>query len=264
MPKVARPSRPRRSALDLAGLVGALLVHGVVLLLIVTAKLRPVAVEPAEPVELTVIERVQPRPPPPPEPPKPEEKKPEPPPKVLRPKPKDLPPPPKDAPPPVKEDLPPPPNEDPPEDAKPQAPVTIGISMSSTTTAGGFAAPVGNSLYGSAPRVATRPEDVQPYASPNGRYVPPHQVTELPVLLTEVRPAYPEEARKLGLEGQVVVRVTVDAAGKVAAAKIIKGIGHGCDESALDAIKRDRFKPGTYGGEAITTEITFTMTFVID
>ncbi len=261
MPKVARPGRPSRTAPGIAGLFGALLVHGGLLLLVLTAKPRSLAVEPAEPVELTVVEREAPKPPPPPEP---QEKEPEPPPKLLRPKPKNLPVPPREAPPPVKEDLPPPPNDDPPKDAKPQAPVTIGISMSSTTTAGGFAAPVGNSLYGSAPRVATRPEDVAPYASPNGRYVPPHQVTELPVLLTEVRPAYPEEARKLGLEGQVIVRVTVDASGKVASAKIIKGIGHGFDESALEAIKRDRFKPGTYGGEAITTEITYTMTFVID
>ncbi len=263
-PKLARPEPQSRPALNGVGLAGSVVVHGALLFLILTWKPKPLSVEPAKPVEIAVIEREKP-PPPPPEPPKLEEKKPEPP-KVARVRPKLLPPPPKDAPlppPELKEDLPPPPNE-PPKDAKPQAPVMIGISMSSTTSGGTFAAPVGNSLYGTAPKAAPRPEGVHSYASPTGRYVPPYRVAELPVVLSEVKAEYPAEARKLGLEGQVVLRVTVDAAGKVSAARIVKGIGHGFDESALEAMRRFKFKAGTEGGEAITTDITYTITFLLD
>jgi protein TonB len=264
VPKLARPDLQSRAALIGSGLVGSALFHAALLFLILSWKPRSVSVEPATAVEIAVVERE--KPPPPPEPPKVEEKKPEPPPKAVRPRAKLLPPPPKEAPPPpqeLKEDLPPPPNE-PPEEAKPQAPVMIGISMSSTTSGGGFAAPVGNSLYGSAPKVAPKPEDVRSYASPAGRYVPPYKVAELPVVLVEVKAQYPAEARKLGLEGQVVLRVTVDATGKVSSAKVIKGIGNGFDESALEAMRRFKFKPGIDAGEAIITEITYTMTFLLD
>jgi protein TonB len=178
------------------------------------------------------------------------------------------PPPPKEPPPAPKEEMPPPPpNEPPPPDAKPQAPVMIGVTMSSTTAAGGFAAPVGNTLYGQAPKVAPKPEEVKPYAAPvtapppGGRYVPPYKVTKLPELVSEVKAEYPDEARKQGLEGQVLLRLTIDATGKVTKAVIIKGAGSGFDERALEASKRFKFKPGMEGDEAVTTEITYTYTF---
>lgn len=264
-----RIEAPRQTSLPLiatAGLIGSGIVHLVVLAVIIDAALHPKRFEAQVPVEFEVVAKPPPPPPPPPpEPPK-EEKKPEPKvAKVFKP-----PPPPKDAPPPPKETPPPPPNEPPPPDAKPSAPVMIGVTMSSTTAAGGFAAPVGNTLYGQAPKVAPRPDEVKPYAAPvtapppGGRYVPPYRVTKLPEVASEVKATYPEEARKLGLEGQVVLRLTVDATGKVAKAVVVKGAGNGFDEAALDAVKRFKFKPGTEGDEPVATEITYTYTFLLD
>ena len=82
-------------------------------------------------------------------------------------------------------EAPPPPNEPPPPEAPPaaRAPVHIGISMSSATTSGGIAAPVGNTLYGELPRRAPEPAEVRPYQAE--RYVPPTQVTVLPRPLGE-------------------------------------------------------------------------------
>ncbi|MBI5549440.1 MAG: TonB family protein [Deltaproteobacteria bacterium] len=215
-----------------------------------------------------MVERPKPPPPPPPEPPQPKEeerRKAEP---VKVAKALKLPPSPKDAPPPPPktEPSPPEPNELPPPDAKPNAPLMIGISMSSTTIAGGFAAPVGNTLYGSAPKTAPKPEEVKPYAPPppGGRYVPPFKVTRLPELVADFKAPSPEDARMLGLEGQVMLRLTVDGGGKVARATLIKGCGHGLDEAALDAVRRFRFRPGTDVEEAVTTEITYVYTFLLD
>ena len=117
-----------------------------------------------------------------------------------------------------------------------------------------------------ATKVAPRPDEVKPYAPPppGGRYVPPYKVTRLPELASEFKATYPEEARKLGLEGQVVLRLTVDSTGKVAKAVLVKGAGNGFDEAAMDAVKRFKFKPGTEGDEAIATEITYTYTFLLD
>jgi len=268
-PRIAEPKPLNVPLTTVLGVIGSVVLHGLVLLLIVLAAIAPKRIQEATPIEVAVVETVKPPPPPPPEPP-PEEQPPEPEPVKPKPKPQPklaLPPPPKDAPPPppdLKEDLPPPPNETPPPDAKPKAPIMIGISMSSTTAAGSFSAPVGNTLYGQAPAVAKDPSEVKPYASPTGRYVPPYKVTKLPKTIHEVKAKYPEEARKLGLEGQVVLRLTVDTAGKVVQAKVIRGAGNGFDEAALAAVTQFRFEPGTEGDEAVVPEITYTYTFLLD
>jgi len=263
-PQLAAPRQVPLSVLAVVGIILSGLVHLALMLIIINAALKPRTIQVSTPVQLEVVEAPKPPPPPPP-PPKVEEPKKEPP-KVAKFKP---PPPPKDAPPPPpkppEEAPPPPPNEPPPPDAKP-APVMIGLTMSSTSSAGGFAAPVGNTLYGTAPRVAPKPEDVKPYAPPppGGRVVAPFKVTRLPEVMSDFKADYPPEARKLGIEGQVVLRLTVDALGKVVKATILKGAGNGFDEAALGAVKKFRFKPGYEGDEAVTTDLTYTYTFLLD
>lgn len=273
-PNITGPAQGRSALARGLGVAGSLLAHGAIFVLVSVLAANPPEIKKTETVELFVVEtpKPPPPPPPPPEPPK-EEPKPEPPKPKPKPKPvprkvaKALPPPPKDAPPPppdIKELEPPPPNEPPPPDAKPNAPVLIGMSLSSTSTAGTFAANVGNSLYGTTEKVARKPEEVKPYASKTGRYVPPYKVTSLPELLSEVKATYPEEARKLGMEGDVLLKLTIDHTGKVVSAKVVKRAGYGFDEAALAAVKRFRFKPGLDGGEPITTEINYTYTFLLD
>jgi protein TonB len=54
---------------------------------------------------------------------------------------------------------------------------------------------------------------------------------------------YPEAARSKGIEGTVLLEVTVGKDGKVRKVKVIKGIGHGLDEVAVRALKKASFKP---------------------
>ncbi len=53
---------------------------------------------------------------------------------------------------------------------------------------------------------------------------------------------YPKEAKKNKIEGTVIVKYTIDYKGKVTDAKIIKSLGHGCDEEALRVIKLLEFE----------------------
>ena len=53
---------------------------------------------------------------------------------------------------------------------------------------------------------------------------------------------YPKEALEAKIEGRVTIRYTVDFKGKVTDAKVISGIGHGCDEEALRIIRTMTFK----------------------
>jgi protein TonB len=215
---------------------------------------------PPDEVAVEVIEVTPPRVPPP-EPPRPVAAAPRPPP--LRRMPVAPPP----APAPVAE-APPPPNAPPPEDAPPaaQAPARIGISMSSSTSTGGVAAPVGNTAYGEMPRTAPDPGDVKPYRSDG--YVPPSEVTVLPRLVGGFRlrdADYPEEARRLGFEGVVVLVVTVSEKGGVTDARVVDDPGHGLGAAAAASVKRHaRFEPGRKGGEPVATSIRMSVRFELD
>ncbi len=248
----------------MGGAIGSALLHGCVLILVLYAGKQPRVVMPAEPVEIAIVETAPAKPPPPPEPEPPEPPQAPTPQEPERPAPKRraLPPPPEHAPraAPKAEELPPPPNETPPK--VPQTtPVFVGLSLSSTSQGGSFAAPVGNTLYGESARKGADPSEVKPYASESGRYVPPHRATQLPQVLHVPVLPYPAEARKLEIEGTVVVAITVDDTGKVIKTRLVKSLGHGLDEVAIAALKQARFKPGSDGRGPIVTEITYSYTF---
>jgi periplasmic protein TonB len=209
-------------------------------------------------VDMEIVEQKKPKPIPlaTPEPPRPLEK-----PKPNRVK---LPPPPK-APPPKAA---PPPPMDPPAKPPPPAPINIGLHLSSTTQAGSFAAPVGNTLYGKAAEHAPDPNAAKPYATPAVKFVPSYQLTDAPVPLNgDVigHEYYPPQAQKDGVEGQVTLQLTVDASGRVTAAKVLQGAGHGFDEAAMrGAREKLRFKPARLDGQAVGTEIAYKITFLLD
>ncbi len=73
--------------------------------------------------------------------------------------------------------------------------------------------------------------------------------------------SYPEIAKRAGIEGKVFVRAFVDETGTVVNAEVVKGIGGGCDEAALDAILKTKFTPGKQRGKAIKVQVTVPVLF---
>jgi protein TonB len=72
---------------------------------------------------------------------------------------------------------------------------------------------------------------------------------------------YPEIAKRAGIEGKVFVRAFVDETGTVTSAEIVKGIGAGCDEAALDAVLNTKFSPGKQRGKPIKVQVTIPILF---
>ncbi|MBZ5499415.1 MAG: energy transducer TonB [Acidobacteriia bacterium] len=67
-----------------------------------------------------------------------------------------------------------------------------------------------------------------------------------PVPISQPLPPYPEEARRARIEGVVTIQAVVRKNGTVDNLRIIHGLGHGLDESAVNTIAtRWKFKPGT-------------------
>ena len=73
-------------------------------------------------------------------------------------------------------------------------------------------------------------------------------------ILSKPNPIYTEEARKLRLEGEVVVDVTFSANGECHVLRLVQSLGHGLDEAAYRAVREIRFRPATrYGQPADST-----------
>lgn len=91
-------------------------------------------------------------------------------------------------------------------------------------------------------------------------------VEEMPELIGGIKGlqskiVYPEIAKRVGIEGKVIVQAIVDETGKVVSVSTIKGIGSGCDEVAMDAVLKSKFTPGKQRGKTVKTQVTIPIVF---
>ena len=84
-----------------------------------------------------------------------------------------------------------------------------------------------------------------------------------PVLLHSVDPEYSESARKAKLSGDVIVGLTVDAAGEPQNVHVTRGLGNELDEKAIEAVQQYRFKPATKDGEPVAVALNVAVNFQI-
>ena len=100
-----------------------------------------------------------------------------------------------------------------------------------------------------------------PPSGPQVKFIP---YDKAPVPLTPIKPVYPDIAQEAGIEGQVIVQCFIDKQGKVKETIILKGIPNtGLNESAIEALRKTRFRPAkqreTKVGVWITIPINFTL-----
>ncbi len=74
-------------------------------------------------------------------------------------------------------------------------------------------------------------------------------------------PVYTDEARKLHIEGEVLVDVVFTASGDIQVVRIAQGLGHGLDEAAIRAAKNIKFSPATRDGQAVDFEARLHIVF---
>ena len=72
-----------------------------------------------------------------------------------------------------------------------------------------------------------------------------------PQLVFKVEPEYSEEARKAKFQGTVVLYVVVDEKGYPRDLKVVRPLGLGLDQKAIEAVQKWRFKPGLKDGKAV-------------
>lgn len=73
--------------------------------------------------------------------------------------------------------------------------------------------------------------------------------------------SYPNIAKQAGLEGKVILLTYINEQGGVDDVKVVKGVGGGCDEEAIDAIKKTKFTAGKSKGVPVKVKLTLAITF---
>ncbi len=276
--------RPRSSMWVAVGLA-SLLAHGGVAAGLASYEPPPPPPE-RIPVDLKIVEVPPPEPPKPPEPPPEPEKPPapEPPPEPEKPreavKQDDPPPPPKKKPrrkktkkkpvEPPKPNPAPPPAEPTPDKPPEPPPMMMGLQFEGVATSKtGIAVQPGahdgardGAVDGTGrkgPRAPTPPADGDAEET-----VPIAGVTSLPRLIKEVKPDFPEELKRRGIEGKVVLSLEIGTNGRVRKARVVSRLHPELDKLARRAALKLKFEPAKVRGTPVAVNLPYTFYFVID
>jgi TonB family protein len=84
---------------------------------------------------------------------------------------------------------------------------------------------------------------------------------EAPRLIREVRADYTEDARRRGLEGEVVLEIVVRRDGSVGDVKIVNRLGAGLDDRAVQAVRQWRFAPARRFGAPVDVIVEVSVEF---
>lgn len=76
---------------------------------------------------------------------------------------------------------------------------------------------------------------------------------------------YPEQARKMGIQGKVYVRFVINEDGSISNVEAVKGIGAGCDAAAMKIVaSSNKWKPGKVDGKKVRTRLMVPIIFKLD
>lgn len=114
-----------------------------------------------------------------------------------------------------------------------------GVALTPRSSANRTVQPAGfgDADVAAPPTVQSRP------ASPAAVKVVPAEILSKPV------PIYTEDARAQRIEGEVLLEVVFEASGKLRVLRVVRGLGHGLDDSAIRAAEQIRFKPALKDGQ---------------
>jgi protein TonB len=82
-----------------------------------------------------------------------------------------------------------------------------------------------------------------------------------PAVVYKVDPEYSEEARKAKYSGTVLLQLVVGIDGKANSIKVVKGVGLGLDEKAIEAVQKWKFTPGKKNGQPVPVYATVEVNF---
>lgn len=84
-----------------------------------------------------------------------------------------------------------------------------------------------------------------------------------PQVLRQVDPEFSEEARRAKFSGNVEVYLIIDEQGNPSHVRVVRGVGMGLDEKAVEAVRQYKFKPATLNGKPVKVDLSIDVDFHI-
>jgi protein TonB len=88
-----------------------------------------------------------------------------------------------------------------------------------------------------------------------------NQVSVAPLLVYKVDPDYSDQARLARYNGTVLLRLIIDEKGDPRDIRVLRSLGLGLDEKAIEAVRRWRFRPGLKDGKAVAVDANIEVNF---
>jgi periplasmic protein TonB len=82
-----------------------------------------------------------------------------------------------------------------------------------------------------------------------------------PEVISKVEPEFSEEARKAKYQGTVLVQAIIDQSGRVISPHVVRSLGMGLDDKALEAVRQWKFKPAMENGVPVKVQINIEVAF---
>jgi TonB family protein len=106
-------------------------------------------------------------------------------------------------------------------------------------------------------------DEPKPSSTPVKQAAPAPAAIRPLAILDKPKPVYTAEARAQKIEGDVLLDVIFTAAGEVRVLRVVRGLGHGLDENAVDAARRIRFTPAMQSGTPVDQHVVLHVVFQI-
>jgi protein TonB len=84
-----------------------------------------------------------------------------------------------------------------------------------------------------------------------------------PSFSRQVAPVYPAQARRLGREGMVVLKLAIDAEGRLQGVEVVQAASFGFTEAALTAIRQSSYRPALKAGRPVQAQALITIRFTL-
>lgn len=123
---------------------------------------------------------------------------------------------------------------------------------------------------GSAPVTAQKSEDYRCTDDGSLAVIPPTEAEEMvekekpdtpAQILSKPTPSYTKEARRLGVQGQVILKVLLSSEARISRIRVHRGLAAGLTENAIHAACKIRFKPALKNGVAVSRWVTVEYVF---
>jgi TonB family protein len=82
-----------------------------------------------------------------------------------------------------------------------------------------------------------------------------------PVVIHSVQAEFTPEARAADFQGNVSIQLIIDSQGNPQNVHVVRHLGMGLDEKAVEAVKQYRFKPAMYQGHPVAVQMVIEVDF---